>query len=40
MTFEIFWATGNEQCTNCKENINKGEPYLKLLQNRWAKPCL
>ena len=39
-TFEIFWALGSENCSNCKELITKGDPYLRLIQNRWAKPCL
>jgi len=40
MKFELFWGTGNEFCNECRKNIKSGEPYLKLIQNRWAKPIL
>jgi len=39
MKFEVFWATGNEVCTNCGEEI-RDERFVRLLQNRWAKPSL
>lgn len=38
--FELKGGTGNEQCVNCAETIKNNEKYLKLEQNRWAKPCL
>lgn len=38
MKFEVYHQTGNEFCTNCGEQIK--EPYIKLNQNRWAKPKL
>jgi len=40
MKFELFWGTGNEFCNECKRKIEIREPYLKLMQNRWAKPIL
>lgn len=36
MKYEIFYPTGNEFCIQCGEQIK--EPYIKLNQNRWAKP--
>ncbi len=38
MKFEVYYPTGNEFCIQCGNRIN--EPYVKLNQNRWAKPKL
>ncbi len=38
--FEVFFATGNEMCVNCAELIPEGDLYSRLMQNRWAKPCI
>jgi hypothetical protein len=37
--FEINWGTGNEICVNCAEKIGY-EMFVRLEQNRWAKPCI
>jgi hypothetical protein len=36
--FIVEWATGNEICVNCAEKIE--DRFVRLHQNRWAKPCL
>ena len=38
MKFEVYYPTGNEFCVQCGNKITK--PYIKLNQNRWAKPKL
>ena len=38
MKFVVYHQTGNEFCTQCGRKIE--EPYVKLIQNRWAKPNL
>lgn len=38
MKFRLYHPTGTEFCTNCGDQIK--EMYLKLDQNRWAKPKL
>ena len=40
MKFELCWGTGNEFCLNCGDQIKPNKPYMKLFQNRWAKPRL
>jgi len=38
MKFEIYHPTGNEFCIQCGDKIETA--YIKLNQNRWAKPKL